>query len=64
MTTKDALLRELEAAPEPLLREVLDFIAFLKARAPASGMQTALASEPVLAADWLKPEEDEAWKDL
>jgi hypothetical protein len=25
---------------------------------------TALASEQVLAKDWLKPEEDKAWKDL
>ncbi len=64
MTTKDALLHELETAPEPLLREVLDFIAFLKVRRPSGGMQTALASEAVLATDWMKPEEDEAWKDL
>ena len=64
MTTKDALLRELDAAPEPLLREVLDFIAFLKAKKAPAGMQTALASEAALGVDWLKPEEDEAWKDL
>ena len=29
-----------------------------------AGLETALASEAVLARDWLLPEEDEAWKDL
>ena len=64
MTTKDALLKELDAAPEPMLREVLDFIGFLKIRQTPGAMQTAIASESSLATDWLKPEEDEAWKDL
>jgi len=27
-------------------------------------MEDAILSEPVLARDWLSPEEDEAWKDL
>lgn len=26
--------------------------------------ETALLSEPVLATDWMRPEEDEAWLDL
>ena len=64
MTTKDALMKELDAAPEPLLREMLFFVAFLKSRKSSPGMQTALASEASLGSDWLRPEEDEAWKDL
>ncbi len=28
------------------------------------GLETARASEQALSKDWLKPEEDEAWKDL
>jgi hypothetical protein len=27
-------------------------------------METAIASETSLKKDWLKPEEDEAWRDL
>ncbi len=30
----------------------------------SDGLLTALASEKSLAKEWLKPEEDEAWKDL
>lgn len=30
----------------------------------SKGLQTALASESVLAKEWNTPEEDEAWKDL
>jgi hypothetical protein len=31
---------------------------------PRRSLPTALASERVLAKDWLRPEEDEAWQDL
>ena len=36
----------------------------LKKSFEKEGVQTALASERSLAKEWLKPEEDEAWKDL
>ncbi|MGD0093206.1 MAG: DUF2281 domain-containing protein [Planctomycetota bacterium] len=61
MSTKEALLKEIEKTPEPVLDAVLEF---LRARRPGEGRLTALASEAVLAKDWLRPEEDEAWKDL
>lgn len=32
MTTKEQILREMDAVPEPLLAEVLDFLQFLKAK--------------------------------
>jgi len=64
MSTKEALLQEIEKIPEPVLDEVLDFVQFLRARRPGEGRLTAVASESALAKDWLKPEEDEAWKDL
>lgn len=64
MTTKEALLKELESAPEPVLREVLAFLTLLEAKVLPAGAQTALASESVLGRDWSKPEEDAAWKDL
>ena len=56
--------REIEAFPEPYLEEVLDFIHFLKDKAIKGRMEDAILSDPVLARDWLSPEEDEAWKDL
>ena len=64
MSTKEALLQEIEKIPESVLDEVLDFVQFLRVRRPGAGRLTAVASESALAKDWLKPEEDEAWKDL
>ena len=64
-TSQQVLLDELKTAPEPLLREVLDFVRFLKSRAASDDAgETALASQAVLAKDWLRPEEEEAWKNL
>jgi hypothetical protein len=64
VTNRDILLAELEDAPEPLLAEVVDFVRFLKSRRAAEQFETALLSESALAADWLRPEEDDAWRDL
>jgi len=63
MQSEDAVIREIEDLPEPLLREVLDFVRFLKTKAAQDRFETALLSESALK-DWLKPEEDEAWHDL
>ncbi len=64
MTTKDTILKELQSLPDPLLEEVRDFIQFLKKRTRGGASETTLLSEPSLARDWLRPEEDEAWQDL
>ena len=64
MNTKDLLLSEIDQTPERLLAEILDFVQFLKSRALGPALETARASEAVLAKDWLRPEEEEAWKDL
>jgi hypothetical protein len=64
MTTKELIVREIKKIPEPLLEEVLDFIRFLEVKVSTERMGTAIASETSLKKDWLKPEEDEAWKDL
>lgn len=64
MTTHDMLLKEIEQVPEPLLREIVDFVRFLKSKAVRERFESALASEPSLARDWLRPEEDAAWQDL
>ena len=64
MRDKQVVMREIENLPEPLFQEVLDFVRFLKAKANQEKLDTALLSETVLASDWLRPEEDEVWRDL
>lgn len=64
MTTKDAILKDLQGMPDPLFEEVRDFVRFLKDRSRGEANDSALLSEPSLARDWLRPEEDEAWRDL
>ncbi|MCK4353602.1 DUF2281 domain-containing protein [candidate division WOR-3 bacterium] len=64
MTTKELVLKEIEKIPEPFLTEIWDFMRFLEAKILKQSMATAIASESSLKKDWLRPEEDEAWKDL
>ena len=61
---KEAVLKEIERVPEEYLGEVLDFMRYLETRATEDRMNTALAAESALRKDWLRPEEDEAWRDL
>jgi len=61
---RDVILRELEELPDASLHEVLDFIRLLKVRRAGEMLDTALLSEEMLGRDWLRPEEDEAWRDL
>ena len=64
MTTKQMILKEIGKVPEPMLEEVLDFIKFLENKSLRKISETAVLSEAALAKDWLKPEEDEAWRNL
>ncbi len=61
---KELIAKEIEKIPEQYLEDLLDFIRFLEAKAVREGIETALASETSLNKDWLRPEEDEAWRDL
>ena len=64
MQDRKAVISEIEDLPEPLLEEVLDFVSFLKSKAAQKRLETALLCETALRKDWLRPEEDEAWRDL
>jgi hypothetical protein len=64
MTQRDILLNEIKDAPESLLREVIDFLRFLRAKDSQENMQTAYAGETVLSKDWLSDEEEIAWQSL
>ncbi len=61
---KEGLIGELEDLPPQLLQQVRDFIRFLKSQVTQEKLGTALLSETALKKDWLRPEEDEAWRDL
>lgn len=64
MTTLDSVVQEISQAPEPLLREVLDFVRYLKSKLAQERFDTAAASECTLSKDWNRPEEDQAWSGL
>jgi hypothetical protein len=63
MSTRELIDRELDVLPEPLQREVYDFVRFIKSKANET-FNGLLASESVLGRDWNTPEEDAAWQNL
>jgi hypothetical protein len=64
MTAREALLRSLEELPEDCVIELAEYAEKLRLKAAHLRVPTTLASQEVLARDWLRPEEDEAWQDL
>lgn len=64
MTAKEAILKAVEDLPEERLGELANYADLLCHKAAVQFSPMALASERTLAKDWLRPEEDEAWKDL
>ena len=64
MTAREALLHTVEELPEEFLRELAEYAEKLRLKAAHCQVPTTLASQEVLARDWLRPEEDEAWRDL
>jgi hypothetical protein len=62
---KEQLLEEIDKTPNSTLKEILDFLLFIKTREiQQEQLDITLLSEPSLAEDWLTPEEDEAWQHL
>jgi len=64
MSTRELIEKELDALPEPLQREVYDFVRSLRRKSNGDQFNGLLASEAVLARDWDTAEEDAAWQDL
>jgi hypothetical protein len=65
INVKEQLLKEIEKTSDSTLKEVLDFLMFIKSRElQQEQLEISLLSEPSLAEDWLTPEEDEAWQHL
>lgn len=67
MTTREALKKEINEIPDNLLKDLYDYIKYLKYKKKyeeKDKIETMYASEQVLKKDWDNPEEDKAWKDL
>ena len=64
MTAKESLLQTVEELPPEYLVDLAEYAQQLRLKAAHLEVLAALASQDVLAQDWLRPEEDEAWKDL
>ena len=65
MGIKELIVKEIENIPEEHLPEILDFIRSLEeGKIFTEKIGTAIASETSLKKDWLRPEEDKAWKEL
>ena len=64
MSTRELIEKELDVLPEPLQREVYDFVRFLRLKSDSEAFNGLLASESVLAREWDTPEEDAAWQNL
>jgi hypothetical protein len=62
MTVKYKLIQELATLPDALVAELLEHAPAL--RQNGRGGTALAAAEALLAGDWFRPEEDEAWKDL
>jgi len=64
MSTQELITKEVENLPEPLQREVYDFIRFLREKSANDSFNGLLLSESALRRDWDTPEEDAAWASL
>jgi hypothetical protein len=58
------LIREIETLPVAVLDELYDYIGFIRRQKAQKVSDITLASERVLAREWLTPEEDDAWAHL
>jgi len=63
MSTQE-LIKEVESLPEPLQREVYDFVRFLREKSEDGSFNGLSLSESALSKDWNTPEEDAAWANL
>ena len=64
MSTSELIQKEVAALPEPLQREVYDFVRFLRQKNENDSFNGLLLSESALAREWNASEEDAAWASL
>jgi len=64
---RDLLVKKIEDLPFYLLEEVadyIDYVEFKRNKEVKKVEDITIASEDALSKDWLRPEEEETWKDL
>lgn len=59
-----SLIDEIKSAPEPVQRELWDFLLLLKKQQKEGREDLLPLAQAAWAADWDTPEEDAAWRDL
>jgi hypothetical protein len=64
MTNHSVLIQEIENLPPDCIKEVVDFVVWIKQQKSPRVPETMLLSEAALSKDWNTSEEDEAWKNL
>jgi hypothetical protein len=64
MSEKELLLQEIETLPVVCLREVVNFVEYIKQKQLQKIPETMRLSEASLAKEWDTPEEDIAWQTL
>lgn len=65
ISVKEQLLKEIEKTYDSTLKEVLNFLLFIKSRKlQQEQLKISLLSERSLAEDWLTSEDDKAWQHL
>jgi hypothetical protein len=64
MSTREMIDQELADLPEPMQREVYDFVRFLRLRADEEKFNGLVLSASALGKEWSTPEEDDAWPSL
>ena len=64
MSTRELIEKELENLPEPLQREVYDFVRFLNEKSDEERFNGLLLSQSALLKYWETEEEDAAWAGL
>ena len=64
MSTKELLIQQIENLAETELQKILDYISLIKSSKIKDEIESYKLSESSLSKDWLREEEDEAWKNL
>lgn len=64
MSTRELIDKEVATLPEPLQREVYDFVKFLREKSSEESFNGLLLSDSAFRKDWDTPEEDAAWASL
>ena len=64
MGKKELILSEIEQMPDMFLEQILEFVRSLKTGDLKEKLDISVASESSLNKDWIREEENDAWRDL